>query len=136
MTIERLREILDAYGADPAHWPAAERAAMQTLVATSPGAQAALADAAALDALLAQDRPVLPTLNPLQIAAMVAASPRAPRGSWTVRRIWPNVAGLAAAAIVGFVIGWSGLDQNFVSSASADQIDAVSDVVLQENLSW
>jgi hypothetical protein len=98
-----------------------------------------LADAASLDALLAHDRPPMPNLNPLQIAAKVAAVPRAPRGSWTVRRIWPNVAGLAAAAIVGFVVGWSGLDQNFISSASADQGDqteAVSDVVLQENLSW
>lgn len=136
MTLERLRDILDAYGADPAHWPESERAAMQTLIATSPGAQTALAQAAALDALLAHDRPVMPTLNPIKIAARVAATRRVPRGSWAVRRMWPNVAGLAAAAIVGFVVGWTGLDQNFTSVAAADQADAVSDVVQQENLSW
>jgi len=136
MTLERLRDILDAYGAEPAHWPEAERAAMQELIATSPGAQTALAQAAALDALLAHDRPVMPTLNPIKIAARAAATPRVPRGSWAVRSMWPNVAGLAAAAIVGFVVGWTGLDQNFTSVASADQVDAVGDVVQQENLSW
>src|SRR5262245_52502325 len=99
MTIERLREILDAYGADPGHWPEAQRAAMQKLIATSAAAKAALAAAASLDALLAHDRPAIPQLNPLQIAGLVAAAPRAPRGSFTIRRIWPNVAGLAAAAI-------------------------------------
>jgi hypothetical protein len=136
MTLDRLRDILDAYGADPAHWPESERAAMQELIATSPGAQTALAQAAALDALLSHDRPVMPTLNPIKTAARVAATPRVARGSWAVRRMWPNVAGLAAAAIVGFVVGWTGLDQNFTSVASADQGDAVSDVVQQENLSW
>lgn len=136
MTIDRFRDILDAYGADPAHWPDSERAAMRDLIATSPGARTALANAASLDALLAHDRPVMPTLNPLQIAARVAATPRVPRGGWMVRRMWPNVAGLAAAALIGFVVGWTGLDQNVTSVASADQLDAVGDVVQQENLSW
>lgn len=136
MTLDRLRDILAAYGADPAHWPDAERAALQALIAATPAAQAALAEAAALDALLAHDRPAMPHLNPLQIAAQVAATPRIPRGGWMVRRMWPNVAGLAAAAIVGFVIGWTGLDQNFTTTASADQVEAVGDAVQQENLSW
>jgi hypothetical protein len=136
MTIDRFRDILDAYGADPAHWPEPERAAMQDLIASSPGAQTALANAASLSALLAHDRPAMPTLTPLQIAARVSATPLVPRGGWMVRRMWPNVAGLAAAALIGFVVGWTGLDQNFTSVASADQGEAIGDVVQQENLSW
>lgn len=35
MTIERLQEILDAFGADYRHWPALEREAARTLIARS-----------------------------------------------------------------------------------------------------
>ncbi|MGO4332706.1 hypothetical protein AB4Z49_37345, partial [Cupriavidus sp. M-11] len=52
MTPERFRALTEAYGADPAHWPAGERAAGQAMAAL-PEHRAALAQAAALDALLA-----------------------------------------------------------------------------------
>jgi hypothetical protein len=139
MTLERLRNLLDAYGADPAHWPDDERATMQALIAASAPARAALAEAAALDALLAQDQPAMPLLNPVKIAAKAAAGARgAQPGSFQVRRMWPNVAGLAAAAIVGFVVGWTGLDQNFdfANVAAADQAESVSEAVLLENFTW
>lgn len=49
----RFEAILDAYGADPARWPEAERDAALELMRREPeGAQAALAAARALDAAL------------------------------------------------------------------------------------
>ena len=52
MTIERLRQILDAFGADPARWPKAERDGALALLATSPEAQRLRDEARRLDALL------------------------------------------------------------------------------------
>src|SRR5204863_9489828 len=45
MTIDRLRTMLDAYGAAPARWPEAEREAALTLIAQSPEARAAVDEA-------------------------------------------------------------------------------------------
>jgi hypothetical protein len=52
MTLERLREIVEAYGASPARWPQAERLAAEGLASSSREAQALVADAARFDALL------------------------------------------------------------------------------------
>jgi hypothetical protein len=49
----RTEEIIAAYGADAARWPADERAAAQALVAADPALEAQLAAAAALDRELA-----------------------------------------------------------------------------------
>src|SRR6266702_3414702 len=39
MTLQRLQQLLDAYGADPERWPAEERLAALALLAHSPEAQ-------------------------------------------------------------------------------------------------
>lgn len=52
MKIDRLAEILDAYGGDPLRWPVAERLAAQGLAARDPRAAALVAEAEALDALI------------------------------------------------------------------------------------
>jgi len=49
VTLDRVRTLLDAYGADPARWPAAERAAALELLARSPDARACRVAAARLD---------------------------------------------------------------------------------------
>jgi len=49
----RLRVILDAYGADPAHWPESERDAALKLLGASPDLTSARAEAAALDQMIA-----------------------------------------------------------------------------------
>lgn len=115
MTIDRVLEILEAYGADPARWPAAERAAAQALLAQSPELQQAQADAARLDAIL--DRMILDDMPPLdttQIAARIAATPQFEPDEKPIATLMhvagvraPAAAGFAlAAAIAGFVIGW------------------------------
>ncbi|MFC4728325.1 hypothetical protein [Coralloluteibacterium thermophilus] len=57
MTLDRLDTLLDAWGADPARWPAAERDAALALVAASAEARTRQAAAARLDAALALPDP-------------------------------------------------------------------------------
>jgi len=54
ITLERLRDILAAYGARPGLWPPSERAAAQALIETSDEARALYAEEQALDSLLQQ----------------------------------------------------------------------------------
>lgn len=50
--LDRFRHLLDAHGADPARWPAQERAAALALVEAEPAARALLDEARALDVAL------------------------------------------------------------------------------------
>ena len=108
MTPDRLRVLLDAYGARPERWPADEREAAVALLATSPEA-AALRDAAArLDAAL----DLLPAPQPSAqlIAGVLAHAPGARRRQRvrTLRwRIAAAVVPLAAAAALVIWL-WSG----------------------------
>ncbi|HXJ33585.1 MAG TPA: hypothetical protein VMS22_06035 [Candidatus Eisenbacteria bacterium] len=87
MTPERLRELLDAYGAAPARWPEAERVAGSDLIAASAAARALSDGAAALDRVLDAATTSLPSQG---LAARVLAG--VPR-----RRPRPWRAGLMAA---------------------------------------
>lgn len=100
MTPDRFVQLLDAYGADIARWPAAERAAAQALARAAPAAlQAAQDEAAALDALLATHSVAPP--EPALAAHIALQAGTAPSGRWwrTLTR-WPAWAavGLAGAA--------------------------------------
>jgi ferric-dicitrate binding protein FerR (iron transport regulator) len=100
VTEARALEIIAAMGADPARWPADERAALLALVAR-PAVAAALRDAAALDALLGDWAGTEVAARPLDAAtlipaARVAAVP-APRRRW-----W--AAGALAAAVAAAVV--------------------------------
>jgi hypothetical protein len=110
MTPERFRHLTDAYGAIPEHWPEAERAEAQALVAQrDPETLAALADASSLDMLLSAHGVAAPG-NDL-IRRIVESSPA---GSSTRKPVWkkPNwwlsgagfvgvgVAGIAAGVLV------------------------------------
>ncbi|MFC7539112.1 hypothetical protein ACFQU2_06060 [Siccirubricoccus deserti] len=67
MTPERFAELLDRRGPALARWPAADRAAAEALLAGSPAARAALAEARALDAAL---RGALPRPDPAALARL------------------------------------------------------------------
>jgi len=92
----RLRQILDAYGARPERWPEAERAAARALLASSPAARAAQADAARLDALL--DAAPAPPAPPAELAARIVAAARPRARVVSLRRAAAVVVPLAAAA--------------------------------------
>lgn len=124
MDMRRLEVLLDAYGADPARWPAAERAAALALLATDPAARAWLEQARRLDRALdalppapapagdlaariraaAQQRnagaaALLPASQPVPLAGPVAANSNRPA--------WRFPAALVASALFGLWLGFA-----------------------------
>ena len=114
MSIERLREILDAYGARETRWPEQERHAALSLTESSEQARQLRSEAAALDAAL--DRWEAPSPTEPQRKRAIGAAP-AGRRTWLPRldawgeMLWPSgpvwrpVTALAAAAALGVAAG-------------------------------
>ncbi len=118
MMVWRFRRLIAAYGADPARWPPGQRGRAEALLARSTGARTLLAEAQRLDALLEAD--VKPPADEQLAAAIIARATSAPQErapaparaialDWSLSRLWPQAVGLAAAAVLGFVIGWTDL---------------------------
>jgi len=131
MMIWRFRRLIEAYGADPARWPAGERSRAEALLARSDRARRLLAEAQALDAVLMAD--ARPAADERLAAAVIARATAAPqerrpkqprefRLDWSLARLWPQAVGLAAAAVLGFVVGWSDL---LPPSAGDDTVDLI-----------
>lgn len=120
MDMRRLEVLLDAYGADPARWPAAERAAALALLATDPAARAWLEQARRLDRALdalppapapagdlaariraaAQQHDAAPAVPaPTPLAGPVAANSNRPA--------WRFPAALVASALFGLWLGFA-----------------------------
>lgn len=116
MNIERLTAILDAYGADPLHWPEGERLAAQAFVAREKRAQALVAEAETLDSLLDCAPSAMPSAALVETILARAPRPSGFAGLWTRlfpgQPVWRPAVGLAAALVMG--IG--------VQSAAADQL--------------
>jgi hypothetical protein len=135
MMIWRFRRLIAAYGADPARWPPGQRSRAEALLARSDTARTLLAEAQAFDSLLMTDaRPVADEQLAAAIIARATAVPqeRAPLSArafaldWSLSRLWPQAVGLAAAAVVGFVIGWTDLlPANFGGGDTIDLADVL-----------
>jgi len=131
MTLQRLRQLLDAYGATPDRWPTEERAAAVALLASSVEARAQQDEAARLDVVLDLAPPVSPAaaladriLAATPVQEMQTASNHEPlRGLRAGRRyqpsaarrngkrekrtrMWPSLAAAASLAVVLWGI-WS-----------------------------
>jgi hypothetical protein len=95
----RALDVIASYGADPARWPAEERAAVLAL-ASRPAVAAALADARALDALLDDWARADVAAAPFDAAQL---TPRAAPVAPARRRGW-LAAGAMAAAVAAAVV--------------------------------
>ena len=93
LTIERFRDLADAYGGVVARWPEDHRAAA-SLVAGHPDAAAILHDALALDETLDDWRVASPG-RPLSRRIVASAPPPTPVRSSRVRLWWSGI-GIAA----------------------------------------
>jgi len=128
--LNRFRDLLGAYGADPKRWPPAERARALLLLGNSTEAEALRREAAALDSLLDQaPRPALPRIEAAILVARITAQPQETYRSHQrlQNMLWLRAVGLAAAALIGFVVGTTQLTDIGDSSASVASID-VADV--------
>jgi hypothetical protein len=111
MSIERFTQLCEAWGADSARWPPAERALYAQHAGTAAG-RAALDQAAGLDRLL--DDLVPRVDDPLRPARIVRA---AREHSLRRRRIAITSGAWAASLVLGFVLG-------FTEPVSSDSDDA------------
>ena len=123
MNAELLQTFLDRHGADPARWPAHERATVEGLIARDPDARRVLEKARRLDAALggygataAPDDAALARLT----AKLNGPLPAQKRPFWRLPAVlldwqfapaWPRMAALACCAVLGFAIGFSGVDR-------------------------
>ena len=120
----RVRELLAAYGAAPRRWPAGERSDAERLLASSAEAKVLQRQAAALDALLDQaPRPALPRLEAAALAAGISAGPQARARRRLQDMVWLRAVGLAAAALIGFIVGTTQLADSSEPAASPAPID-------------
>ncbi|AMH42912.1 MAG: hypothetical protein M3O74_00725 [Pseudomonadota bacterium] len=107
MTPERFRRLTEAYGAMPEHWPQAERADAQALVAgRDPEALAALADAGSLDLLLSAHTVAAPgndLIRRIVEASPVGSSTRKP--AWKKPEWWLSGAGFVGVGVAGIAAG-------------------------------
>ena len=143
MNIQRFRQLLDAYGAAPARWPESERSAAQALLERSAEARQLAAQAARLDELLNHAEAPKRVLGPAALAERIASTPQIrsspqQKTEWRLAIGWPRLMALAAAAVAGFVVGWSGWDAQFIASPQLDPIiaDIITDLEAAEDMLW
>lgn len=127
MTKERFQALAEAYGAEIANWPVADREEAALLAAADPAfAQAVLTRESLLDAAL-DALPRLPVSAALY--ERVLASAPVPRRRW---RLWLAPAGLGAAlagaAAAGLLVGVQLVQTSAVSPEASAQAVADLDV--------
>ena len=126
VTPSRFRQLAEAYGAEIARWPAAERDGAYTLEATDPECEAMLNNELALDRLLGTSPGAVPS-RALE-DAIIASAPRARRVQHRSPIKWG--ARLAAAGVVGAVICGTGIVAGFATAHVAAEhmrVEAASD---------
>lgn len=119
LSLQRFERLLEAYGAEPTRWPETERADAAALLAGSLPARRAWKDAQLLDRAL--DSFTVTAVDEATADSLAARITRLPQ--LAARRglraalgdllgielrpalLWPQAAGLVAAAVAGFYLG-------------------------------
>jgi hypothetical protein len=117
MTRAQLQRLLDAHGAEPPHWPAAQRETAQRLIASDEAARRLLEDARRLDQTL-RSAMQTPEVDAERLLAALTARPLPSQQHGLLARwwpaalarvdfapAWPRVAVLASVAALGFAVG-------------------------------
>lgn len=126
MELGRFREIVDAYGTDPRRWPEDEREKAVAFATSSQEARSLKAEAEKLDGLLSQAAEPIsqPTLLDTVMGLSNEAQDR-PQGSPVLpfglnpSFLLPRLTSLAAAAILGFFVGGSVVDNTHYANAGS-----------------
>jgi hypothetical protein len=155
--MHRLRNVLDAYGADPARWPSADRMVLEPFVAQNADARVLMAAEAQFDGLLSRAAGVVPAATADRARAALFAKldgeleaagtapgvvvPFArkvvrPPAAADTRGFWKEASVMAASLLVGFftvsqgLLEGSGLDPVQLTVSSVDEADDVSAIAL------
>jgi len=124
----RLQRLIEAYGADPARWPADERDAARALLAHTPDAAAMRARARRIDEALDGFAPAADAGAEQRLLRALAEPPRqAPAMPPLMAGLWPRAAMLAAASMAGVIIGLGGLDGRVPATADVDVVALVGE---------
>jgi hypothetical protein len=134
MGLDRFRELMEAYGAEPGRWPANERGSAETLLAQNPEAARLRNQAMAIDALLNRATLAPPVIDAERLIADITAQPQRTAEIVTLRparrpsggAFWLKVASLAAAAVIGFLVGvtqLTGLGDSTTSTSGVELAD-------------
>ena len=104
MTPERFQDLTEICGAEPRRWPEAPRkAAFAYMRDHAAEAEAALANASALDRMLGRHFVVPPSAALHEL--IVASAPKAARVTWQHARLWWQGAGFAGLGLAGALAG-------------------------------
>lgn len=127
--LARLKQLLAAYGADPARWPESERTEARDLLAGSPEARQELRKAAELDALL--DSASMPPPSPALMAAILAKTPGAAQSGWLASLwpfgpLWKPASALLLAGALGIATGlWLPSESLLAGSDFTSEVDSL-----------
>ena len=130
MPLERLAQLLDAYGGAPARWPEAERAAAERLLGESAAARTLHERALALDQLL----DALPSEPPSRLLSdrVLAQMPRRRRPPpWLRLLLLAAPAAAAAALVLWLVTDRQPVHRTKVAALAVGQYASPTDVLLQ-----
>jgi hypothetical protein len=108
MNIERFKTLVEAYGANPARWPEAERVSALLFAEESADARAALREAATFDRLLdeAETQPATRALEDRILASLPERAPKPAR--WFdlgARTRWIPATAAAVSLLLGLLVG-------------------------------
>jgi hypothetical protein len=148
MTSARFAQLVDAYGAELGRWPEAERMAAHDFARTNPEAAALLAEAGAIDALLAQATITVPDGLKSRVLAQCAmpqydswrltVMPKI-KGAfdalWPGSAVWKPASVFASALVMGVVLAFSvSLPANGPDSVENDDVLALAAPVLAQDV--
>ena len=135
VTLERLAQLLDAYGGDSARWPEHERASALQLIAKNPQAQ--VLHRAALDLDGALDLSSMPEIASSALRARVLEipikHPAAARSGWSWSWNWKLALFALTPCVIGFLSGTVLLEPNI--DPEDDAWDELAQVVMPAQLS-
>jgi len=112
MTLTRFLHLLDLHGPDLRRWPPAALQVARPLLEASPDARAALDRARRLDALMRAAAPAVDERAVARVLRQIARAAERPRSPlvqalwrWGLTPLWPRISFLAAALLLGLIVG-------------------------------